>query len=516
MEDLQILGEILGFQGVNCDMMPERLPPQDEPYFIKGCNNAIIRNAKIEKLKGTDYLNDVSTQLGQSSYRNILGLPIYRKYSTKAKYLIAILPRDIYYLQNDITWTDLGNITGGENDSILTYVNADDKFIFVVSDSGIIYYWDGTTFEALSLTHPLTTLKSRFVLEHRTHLVLLRTIEDGTEKYQKFWPSKPGLITIFPETNQLDLDVEGVIEGAKKLEDDIIVYFDNHIQKVYWISSAAGYGHDILADGLGLIAPKTLCGNKDIHFFLGQEGLMELLRGSVPRSISDRKFNSLILDQIDPVYYYRAVAYFYPQLNQLFLSYPKSGSTYNDIQIIYDRKTEELVSIKSLVNENYSTYEIFEKNLSGLSPDERKNYGLSFIPIIGNKEGYVKEQKINSYQDDVNNYETSLVLPPTYWKSRSKNKRCLQVDLLIEKLTNESITYILEMANEANDSFNFTYTLTGTGNKGTRRYELRSDDNGNDVDCFGKEFTIKIKDSNNPYGWNFRGAIFRGYYTTVQ
>jgi len=510
--DYQTLGQILGFAGINTDMIEERLPPQDESYFVTDVNNAVIKNGKIKKLKGTDYLNDISTQLGIADYRTILGIPIYRQFDAD-KYLMAVTPQRLYYLLNDTTWTNLGTIANGGNDSVLSYANLDDKFVFVLSDSTIVYYWDGATFAALSLTaEDVTALKCRFLLETKTHLVLLRTIEDATEHHQRLWLSNPGVIATFSAKNKLDLDVEGVIEGGKQLGDEIIVYFGGSIHRVFYIDSVTGYGSAPLIDKLGLYAPKTLTGSEDAHFFLSQKGAMRLVYGDIPRSVSDKKFNRLILDEIDPVYYYRAAAQFYPHLNHLYLTYPKSGSTYNDTQLIYDASVGELVSKKTLITENYSAYGAFEKDLSGLTPDERKEYGLSFIPIMGSRDGRVKEQKVNSYQDGANNYETNIIFPPTFLKSRSRNKRCLQIDLLMEKLTNQNITFVVELANEMNENFEYPYTITGNGSSGIRRYELRSDDNGNGVDVFGKDFRMKIKDSNNPYGWNFRGAILRGYY----
>jgi len=141
---------------------------------------------------------------------------------------------------------------------------------------------------------------------------------------------------------------------------------------------------------------------------------------------------------------------------------------------------------------------------------------MSFVPLFGTKDGYIKEQEITTYQDGTSNYESNIVHPPTFWKDKSRNKRLLQIDLLIEKLTDEDITFVVDVANESNENFTFNYTITGNGNEGTRRYEITSDSNGNEVDCFGKVFTIKIRDSSNPYGWKFKGAIFRGYYSTFK
>jgi DNA-binding beta-propeller fold protein YncE len=150
-DNLQVLGTLIGWAGINTDFLPEKLPPEDESVYLTDGDNIIIKNGRIKKLRGTDYLNNVSTQLGESSKRNVLGVPIYRKYDG-TKQLLAVLPSKLYQLVSDTTWTIKGTISGGLNDSILTYANAGDKFYFVLNDSGTVYEWDGSTFQAVTFT----------------------------------------------------------------------------------------------------------------------------------------------------------------------------------------------------------------------------------------------------------------------------------------------------------------------------------------------------------------------------
>jgi hypothetical protein len=509
--DFETLGELIACAGINTDIIEEKLPPEDQSVYLTDANNILIKNGKIEKLRGTDYLNSISTQLGETGYRTVIGMPIYQK-NSGTKYLMAVTPTRLYYLKNDTEWYQLGIITGGVNDSILTHAKLLDKFVFTLSDSGIIYYWDGATYGTLFTDPDDLNRKARFIVPFKTYLFLLRTIESATEYHARIWRSWPGAITSFSDTDKLEIDAEGVIQGGKVLEDDIVVYMDKSVQRVYFGGDYLGFIQAKVCDGAGLLAGKTLCGNKDAHFYLAAEGLMKFVRGDVPRSISDKKFNKLVLDQIDPVYYYRAAAHFYPHLNLLFLAYPKSGSSYNDTQIIFDTSVNELVSIKNLSEESYSAYGTFEKNLSGLSPDERKAWGLSFIPIFGNKDGYIKEQQINAYQDGANNYESNATWPGTFWKDKSRNKRVMQIDALVEKLTASPITFEVLLANEMNATYAYNFEISGTGAAGVRRFELRSDANDVPVDCLGKEFKVKFRDTSNPYGWKLHCLFFRGYF----
>jgi len=514
MSNLQVLGKMVGWAGINTDFLPERLPPEDESAYLTDADNVIIKDGRIIKLRGTDYLNSVSTKLGEASKYSLLGLSIYRQYDG-TKVLMAVTPSKLYELVSDETWTERSDTDiGGVDDSILSFANAANKFYFVLDGSGVVYEWDGATFQAVTFTaEDVTTLKAKFLLEYKTFLILLNTNEDATAYPQRFWASNPGVVTTFSVDDKLDLEVEGIINGAKKLENSIIVYFDNGIYEVTW-QEGYGWTHRSIVDGIGLYCPKTLTGTKDVHHWISQEGLMEFRKGEIPRSISDSKFDKLILRQIDPVYYYRTIARYYPHLHQLFISYPKSGSTYNDTQIIYDTSSKELISKKTLLNENYSIYGSYEKDLSGLTADERQNYGFGFIPLLGTHDGYVKEQKIVGYQDGVGNYVSKTTHPPTFWKHPVRNKRILAIDLLIEKYTDEDITFVIQLANEANENYEYSYSITGNGNTGIRRYTIRTDDNGNRIDCRGKEFVPQIKDENNPYGWELHSMIFRGYYST--
>lgn len=513
MTEYQVLGHFTGFQGIAPDIHGELLSTREQMAYLSDGNNILIRDGKMEKLRGTDYLNDVTTQLGSSGYRAVLALPIYRKYSSGDKYLIAVLPRNLYYLQNDTSWTSIGAISAGENNSVLSCCNADDKFIFTVSDDGTIKYWDGSTYDNF-LASP--TLKARYLLEFKTHLILFRTIESGTENYQRVWASDAGNLSSFSDINKLDLDVEGKIVGAKQWGDSIVVYLDSALYEYYWGGTALGYLYRPISNikSKALRAPRSLCGSDDVHFYLSNEGLMRLIPGDVPRSVSDQKFNKFVLDKIDPVNYGKTVAAFFSHINLVIMAYPSSGASYNDTVIFFNTRTNELVGKKNLVEENYSGFGEYEKDLSGLSPDERKQYGMAVIPIIGTEDGYVKEQKIIGYQDGTYTYESSGTFPPTWWKDPIRNKRVLQLDAVVEKMTDSDIKLAFSIANEANENWTYQYTLTGSGNTGIRRYRLLTDDNGNSLDALGKDFRVKFADYQNPSGWKLHALFFRGYYTT--
>jgi len=499
-----------GFIGINTDIIPSKLPPPDESLYLRDVNNVIIEDGLAKKIKGYDYFNNITTQLGQDGYRELLGTPIYKKYDD-TKYFLAVCPRNIYKLDGDTAWTQIGTVTAGDNDSVFSFVNSDNKFIFTISADGTIISWDGTTYQ--NLVNP-STLKARYILEFKGSLFLLRVIESGTERYQKLRWSTPYVVDTFPDGNSLTLDSEEKILGGRQMGNEILVYFEKEIYRVYWVDDTIGYGSEPLIQGSGIIAPRTLCGNQDVHFWLAQQGLMKLIRGDYPRSISNGKFDKLILDEIDPEYKHKAVAKFYPHKNMLYLSFPSSGNQYNTTQIIYDNASGEMISKKNLTHDSFSSYGEWEKDLSGLADDERQAYGLAVIPIFGTKDGYVHEQKITSYQDKSQIAESNIRFVPTKLKFPSHHKRVLQCDVIAEKKTDDDITFILEIANEMNDTCDLQINLTGNGDEGIRRYTFTGDAN-NELDITGKEFNIRLKDYNNQFGWDLHEVILRGYASTV-
>jgi len=169
MENIKTLITLDRWAGINTDIKSDILPPQDESVYLIDGDNIIIKNATIKKLQGVDYLNDISTQLGEATKRNVLGIPIYRKYAG-TKELLAILPTKFYHLVGDETWT-VKTVTpalAGVNDSILSYANAGDKFYFVLDSQGIVYEWNGETLSATSFTaDPIDVLTAKFLLYHR-------------------------------------------------------------------------------------------------------------------------------------------------------------------------------------------------------------------------------------------------------------------------------------------------------------------------------------------------------------
>ena len=501
------LAEMIGFKGINPDFLEEMLPNADNPLYLTDGENILIRNGRVEKMKGTGLLQNIAAPRGTSSYPRILALHQYDDYNLN-KYLLAFTPKQFEYLSSNTGWSDLGGIDGTD-DSIVSAVNIDNKVVFTYDDDPIVRYWDGVYFGELV---DKTAIRARYLMRHKTWLFLVRPLqgEEGawTERYQEIWPSYPGVPADFDAADRLMIAADGAINGCRELEDAPIIYFPNSIHRVYLINETDGFASQPITDTIGLMSPRTLTGGPAVHYFLSKKGMMGMMLGNAPVALSWSKFNKLIIDGIDPVTYKRAIARFYEDTAHLYLAFPPAGQDDNGTLLIYDTAGNELVGKKTLAPA-YSAFGNFEKDLTSLTADARRYYGVGGIPIMGTSDGIVLEQKFAEYTQLDETYESSMALPPVFFGDRHKNKRLMQADLFVEKLTDEDINFSLEISNEANVTTVTPYTVTGTGNAGIRRYEVM-------IDVFGKEFRPVIKDSGNPYGFKLHGIIFRGYVATLR
>lgn len=508
MDNFVPLAEMVGFKGINADFIEEMLPNPDNPLYLTGGDNILIRNGRIEKLKGTGYLNDITAPRGVGDDRRVLALHTFENYDLY-KRLLAFTPSQVEYLSSDTGYTDIGEIAGSD-ESIVSVVNIDNKMVFTLDDDPTIHYWNGITYGHLVND---ALIRSRFLFKHKAFLFLARPLQyvDGAwvERYQEIWPSYPGDVDNFSDEDRVMIEADGAINGCRQLEDSPIIYFPSSVHRAYLISDTEGWGSVPITDTEGLMCPKTLTGGRGAHYFMSKRGVVGMRLGGVPQPLSWSKFNKLIIDGIDPVTYSRAVARLYEDMALLYIAFPPAGQSDNGTLLIYDVNENELVGKRALTALHYSAFGAFEKDLTDLTPDDRRNYGVGGIPIIGSSDGYILEEKYTNYVQLNDTYESSMILPTIYFGDRHKNKRLMQADLIVEKLTSENITFKLEVSNEANVTVVTPYTITGNGNEGTRRYTVY-------IDVFGKEFRPVLKDSANPYGFKIHGLIFRGYVSTLK
>lgn len=513
MEHYVPLAEMIGFKGINADFVPELLPQPDNPVYATDGDNILIRNGAIEKLRGTGYLNDITAPRGVGADRRILALHIFENYDLY-KRLMAFTPSQVEYLSSDTGYSDIGAIDGS-NESVVSVVNIDNKMVFTLNDDPLVRYWDGITFAELVDSD---LIRARYLLKHKTWLMLVRPLQyvdaAWVERYQEIWPSYPGNVDSFTDEDRLMIDADGAINGCRELEDSPIIYFPGSIHRVYLVNDTDGFASIPITDTDGLMCPKTLTGGRGVHYFMSKRGMMGMKLGGVPVPLSWSKFNKFIIDGIDPLYYGRAIARFFEDSALLYVAFPPAGQGDNGTLLIYDTNENELVGRRNLTVLNYSAFGAFEKDLTDLTPDERRSYGVGGIPIIGTSDGYVLEEKYTEYIQLNDPYESYADLPPLFCGDRHRNKRVMQIDLHVEKSVASSITMTVEVTASEADKPDVTkeYTFTIDGAASTKALIYRN----YDVDSFGQSFKIKIKDVSNPYGFRLHGITLRGYVSTLK
>ena len=266
----------------------------------------------------------VSAPRGVGAQRRILALHIFENYN-QYKRLMAFTPGQVEYLSSDTGYSDIGTVSGSD-DSVVSAVNIDNKMVFTLNDDPTIRSWDGMTYGNLVDD---AAIRARYLMKHKIWLMLVRPLQfvDGewVERYAEVWPSYPGDVDSFTEEDRVMIDADGAINGCRPLADSPIVYFPGSIHRVYLINAEDGFASVPITDTDGLMCSRTLTGGRDTHYFMSKRGMMGMRLGSAPVPLSWSKFNKLIIDGIDPLYYDKAVARFYEDSALLYVAFPPAG-----------------------------------------------------------------------------------------------------------------------------------------------------------------------------------------------
>lgn len=451
--------------------------------------NFIIENGCLKKESGYKYVRNISTVLDNI----ILSLPIYLKYSGD-KAQLAITSSSLYHLtQTEIgfVWDQKTNQLGGQPTDIVSYINMNDLFLFVNSSVGIIKKYDGISVANLFSSPNDTNRKARFIVEHNGSLVLVRTIENGTENYQRLWWSYPYVPTEFDPYDKLDIPQQLAIENAMTLEGYIIVYTRKGIFRIPDLTTV-----DTITNEIGIIAPKSLASDGVSHYFLSQEGIMRL-KGGTLMPLSSKRFNKLLLDDMDSENYWKAIGVFIPSLHQYRLIFPKKGTTYNNKMLIYDTLADELIGI-----------EFFQTGVTCLSSTHPEILGKTEVGdvfILGTADKTVWE-KISIYQRINSSYLTRIILKKEIFGDILLHKRILAITLTVSKTSNSDLQLKFILTNEKNVSKTYTATIKGeAGKEITKTFYTH---------FIGKEFTIEIQDVSNTQGFSIKDIVISGNYLT--
>ncbi len=345
-------------------------------------------------------------------------------------------------------------------------------------------YWDGTNFGNLFPSPEDVNRKARIITEYKNSLMLIRTIENGTENHQRIWASFPGNPTLFYDYDKLDLPDEVIIKNALPLGEYLIIYTDAGIYIVYW-TEGMGWLNDAIDKEINIIAPKTLSSDGNFHFFLSSKGLY-ILEGRSLVPISTKKFNKLLFEKIDPAGIKNAFGYVYSDLHKYFLAYPALGSNYCNRVAIIDTDTMELIGDMQLPP--YTSWlGNFPKVFLEGTNDPRLAEGITSIPIAGS-DGYVYEFA-NLYHADGLYYQSLLELKKEDFGMQFDHKRILKIFLSVKKYNNNNIVLKVKIINEKNE---FKETLIeANGEIDTEQIYTGY------IDFVGKQFRVLVSDVDN-------------------
>lgn len=272
-----------------------------------------------------------------------------------ADHILAICQDNVYYYDpgnGGGRWTVLnkGDTWSGDVDDLVfseTCTNSrDDLFIFT-NGKNKIQRWTGqrsaSYINLLDSEHssgecPYT---AKFLGEYKHHLMLFDTIDvaSGGAAINRIRWSYPGNCERFPIENYVDLVRGGraTVAAARLFGGSYVIYKEASIWLCQWIGGASQFRFDILVEGVGLAAPRSLVNTEIGHIFLGWDNVYLNDGKAKPTPIGDPIKDDLMA--LAPAYKELGIGYNYATLGLYLLFVPPTGQTTLTTCWAYNYKT---------------------------------------------------------------------------------------------------------------------------------------------------------------------------------
>jgi len=471
MIEHQFLTELNAFRGILPDMTEEYIKQPDAPIYLCDGENINIRSGVIEKAKGYKPYLPIARVSG-----NIVDL-IIRQSISGVKTLLAVASDGVYVA--GANWFPIGNQPFHPQGTI-TYANIGDSLYFTNSNQGYVYKYKST----LSLA-PFSDINklARYVVSHKTFLVLLNLIRDGEEMPSTLWFSYPGNPDRFDEEDRLTISSGGEIVAGLPMGDNLVVYTRDGIHLVYYIGAGLGWGIKTISEKLGAISPKSVAGNNEFHYFLAPDGLCVLPQGGTPTPLSWERFNKYLLKDLDMRQVNSVIVKHIPEVHRLYIAYPVNGNNGNNHVLVYDTDANELVGIIRSIHP-ISSITVFNQMI-----------------LFGTKDGYVFTQDDSCLQNGLK-VGSFCEFPILYFGVKTAYKRVLEIDMVVEK-DEGVLEFDVELGDGADVNKRLVYPVILPREKGI--HTVRSY-----VDAIARSFKLSFSEHGSP-GYKIHSIALRGY-----
>jgi len=284
------------------------------------CKNGIVGREGIKKRGGYEKWNSTAIGGGTDKVTSIIRFTV----SSGTKYFLAFCGTDIY--KADLTNKTFSSIKSGITADLLWDFAAYNDKLYMSNGTDNFMSFDGTT-----VTEHSTLPKGKYLVVLKDRLWVAGV---SSSPYRLYY-SDVGDPETFGANNYIDFPesphgYEGVITGLGIFGNDVVVFKEKATYMV--IERVPGSFSVIQIDALkGCIAHHSICNVPGGLFFLSGDGVY-LFTGSQLRFVGEP-----IRDYTDnraTAQITKAVSAFYD--NCYYLSFPKSGSTDNDITVVFN------------------------------------------------------------------------------------------------------------------------------------------------------------------------------------
>jgi hypothetical protein len=289
--------------------------------------------------------------VGTSTYSTVTGIDQYilrllNFWISDGTEHLVIFQDDSVRRLNAGSWTDITNASGMTQ---ITTSNNPEMFVSTAVMNDLLIstdlvntpqQWNGSAANTSNLggliggANPYTTFLAKIVVPFYNHLMFLYTIEDGTEyPFRALW-SNTGQPEQYDQatTNagQQDMtDTYDAIVNGRKLLDKLVVYKENSI----WEGIYVGYPNMFVFSPInyqsGLRSPKSLVKYKDVHIYLGVNGV-KIYDGREETDITGnlQPYFFGVNSQAAPSQLQHSVGIVIPELDEYWLAVPIGSDTY--------------------------------------------------------------------------------------------------------------------------------------------------------------------------------------------
>jgi len=352
-------------------------------------------NTDIEKRKGSiRLLNERLTATGVTAGAPIVGHYHFTKLGTTNRFHI-VGAGDVIYNYTSATSVPIRTGMSANSQTYWATVQVQDPRSasddVVVMSNGLdrMQAWNGsaTAIQWSAVASATQVPIAKYLLTHQRRIYaanildasdvdspvkVFRTVfgADGAPRPQRFTES------FFVGGSSRD----GQLQGQKLLGDDIIYYTE---RAIWAFSPGLGDLNDLreVVEDTGLLAPHSLVGIGNFHIFLSERGVMTF-DGNTVTSLSSQKIDDLLLDDTNLSQLALAKGVYDIEKNQYKLYIPKSGSSRNNLAVIFDFRLliwqpplegREVSYISTFIDSNGKTKIIYGDYRGYLYEDERGN-----------------------------------------------------------------------------------------------------------------------------------------------